>query len=163
MKLIALVDNSMYARSVCDYAAWLAERSGAGIDIIHVLDRRTDSIEVDNFSGSIGLGARTELLEELAELDAQNARLAHKLGRAILEDAQSRVLDAGAGVGEVSTRLRNGDILEAIEDFEADAELIVIGKRGEAADFDKLLPGSNLESVVRFCKKPVLVASRAFK
>jgi nucleotide-binding universal stress UspA family protein len=41
--------------------------------------------------------------------------------------------------------------------------VIVIGKRGEAADFAKGHLGSNLERIVRASHKPVFVASRAFK
>ena len=40
---------------------------------------------------------------------------------------------------------------------------MLIGKRGEAADFAKGHLGSNLERVVRISHKPVLVASRAFR
>ena len=161
MKIIALVDSSSYAVSVCDHAAWVASNMKSEIELIHALEHREDAVDIENLSGSIGLGARTELLEELAELDARKAKLANKHGRAILEDAKSRIVEAG--VSKVTTRLRHGDIVETIGDFEAEAELVVIGKRGEAADFDKLLPGSNLERVVRSCEKPVLVASRAFK
>ncbi len=45
----------------------------------------------------------------------------------------------------------------------SDADLLVFGKRGEAADFAKLHLGSNLERVVRASQKPIFVASRAFK
>lgn len=44
-----------------------------------------------DLSGNIGLGARTALLEELAELDAAKAKLAQKRGRAILDDAKTRI------------------------------------------------------------------------
>ena len=113
-----------------------------------------------NLSGNIGLGARTALLQELSELDSQTARLAQKRGRMLLEDAASRL--TAADIANVSTRMRNGEISETVQESERDADLIVIGKRGEAADFDSLHPGSNLERVIRSCKKPVLVASRAF-
>jgi len=43
-----------------------------------------------------------------------------------------------------------------------DADVIVIGKRGEAADFASGHLGSNLERVVRASTRPVLVASRAY-
>ena len=41
--------------------------------------------------------------------------------------------------------------------------MIVIGKRGEAADFAKMHLGSNLERLIRSTNKPVLVAARSFK
>ena len=159
-KLIALIDGSIYSESVCDHAAWLATRMKASVEVLHVLGRRTAS-GAQNLSGSIGLGARTSLLEELADSDAQIAKLAHKRGRAILDDASKRLTDDG--VTEVTTALRNADIVETVQEYEKDADIVVIGKRGEAADFAKLHLGSNVERVVRSSHRPVLVTSRAFK
>jgi nucleotide-binding universal stress UspA family protein len=160
-KLIALIDGSNYSQSVCDHAAWFASRTSASIEIIHVLGRAEASEDSSNLSGSIGLGARTALLEELVELDAQRSRLSQKMGRAILEDARNRITESGQN--EVSIKLRNGELIETVEELEQETDLIVIGKRGVSADFDKLHLGPNLERVVRSSHKPVLVASRAFK
>lgn len=157
--LIALVDGSVYSQSVCDHAAWIAHRLGAPVTIAHILGHRQGV--KSNLSGNIGLGARTALLEELAELDAATARLSQKRGRAILEDAKARI--EAAGVAQVETRLRNGDLVETVLEMEATADLIVVGKRGEAADFAKLHLGSNVERVIRASQRPVLVCSRAFK
>jgi nucleotide-binding universal stress UspA family protein len=159
-KLIAFVDGSVYSQSVCDHAAWVAGRTGAAVEIHHVLGRREGGSERANLSGNITLGARTALLEELTDLDAQRAKLSQKLGRAILDDAQARLEEDG--VKHVSVRLRSGDIIDTVTEAETDASLIVIGKRGEAADFAKLHLGSNLERVARASSKPVLVAARAF-
>src|SRR3546814_1055960 len=79
----------------------------------------------------------------------------------LLDDARLRL--EAAGVTDVTARLRHGDLLEAVQEVEASGDLVVIGKRGEAADFAKLHLGSNLERVVRASRKPVLVASRAFR
>lgn len=159
-QIIALVDGSTYSASVCDHAAWISQRTGAPVELIHVLGRREVPPTHDH-SGAIALGARTALLEELAELDAQRAKLISHRGRAILEDARA-ILDK-AGVTDVTTRLRHGDIVEAVAEVEGEARVIVIGKRGEAADFAKGHLGSNLERIVRASHKPVFVASRAFK
>jgi len=159
-KIVALVDGSIYSASVCEHAAWTASRTGAPVELIHVLGRREAS-DTHDHSGAIALGARTALLEELAALDAQRAKLISHRGRAILDDAQA--LLANAGVTEVTTRLRQGDIVEAVADVEANARVILIGKRGEAADFAKGHLGSNLERIIRASHKPVFVASRVFK
>jgi Universal stress protein UspA and related nucleotide-binding proteins len=159
-KIVALVDGSIYAASVCDHAAWIAGRTGAPVALIHVLGRREASDSHDH-SGAIALGARTALMEELAALDAQRAKLISHRGRAILEDAAA-LLDK-AGVTDVTTRLRHGDIVEAVADVEGNARVVLIGKRGEAADFAKGHLGSNLERIVRASHKPVFVASRAFR
>lgn len=159
-KIIAFVDGSIYSASVCEHAAWFAQRTGSPVELIHVLGRR-EAPETQDLSGSIRLGARTRLLNELAELDAQRAKLIGHRGRAILEDARA-ILDRD-GVNEITTRLRHGDIVEAIPEVEAAARAIVVGKRGEAADFAKGHLGSNLERIVRAAHKPVFVASRAFR
>lgn len=159
-KIIALVDGSVYSASVCEHAAWIARRTGAPVELLHVLGRR-DGAETSDLSGSIRLGARTALLEELAALDEQRAKLVAHRGRAILEDARAIVEQAGAG--EVTTRLRHGDIVETVAEVEHEARVILIGKRGEAADFAKGHLGSNLERIVRASHKPVFVAARAFK
>ncbi len=159
MKLVALIDGSLYSQSVCDYAAWVSKRASGELDLLHVLDERNRS-KMD-LSGNIGLGARTSLMDELAELDAQHAKLAQKKGRAILDDAKARILDAG--VDQIECKLRHGDLVETVNVFEKDADLLLIGKRGEGADFAKMHLGSNLERVIRASDKPVLVVSRQFK
>ena len=158
-KIIALIDGSIYSQSVCDHAAWIAGRTGATVELMHVLGRR-EGAEKTDLSGSIKLGARTALLEELASLDEQRAKLVAHRGRAILDDA--RALLEAAGVGDITTRLRHGDIVETVAAQEENADLILIGKRGEAADFAKGHLGSNLERIVRASHKPVFVAARAF-
>jgi nucleotide-binding universal stress UspA family protein len=159
-KIIALVDGSIYSASVCDHAAWIAERTGAPVEVLHVLGRR-EGAETQDRSGAIALGARTALLNELAALDAQRAKLMMERGRAILDDAQAKLQDAG--LPQITTRLRHGDIVETVVEIETQARALVIGKRGEAADFATGHLGSNLERILRSAHKPVLVTSRAFR
>ncbi len=161
MKVLACVDTSVYAESVCDLAAWAAVRMPASVDVLHVLDRlETTPAQID-LSGSIGLGANEALLSELTALDEKKSRLAQQQGRALMDGAVQRI--KAAGVSDVTPRLRHGAFLETVIEAEAGADVVVVGKRGEHADFDKLHLGGKLERVVRASKLPVLVASRAFK
>jgi nucleotide-binding universal stress UspA family protein len=159
-KLIALVDGSIYSKSVCDHAAWIAKHTGSSIEVLHVLGRREIASAPADLSGNIALGARSALLAELSALDEQRAKLAQKRGRAILEDAKTAI--ETFGVTDVATKLRIGDIVETVVEMEADADMVVIGKRGEGADFARLHLGSNLERIARSSRKPIFVASRAF-
>jgi len=161
IKLIAFVDGSSYSKSVCDHAAWIAAKVGGSVDLVHVLGRPGENSAPTDFSGSIGLGARTALLDELSELDGKMARLSHKRGRAILEDAKDIMLNAG--VSQVTTMLRNDGIVETVQGFEKDADLIIIGKRGERTGSDEEHLGSNFERVVRASHKPMMVASRSYE
>ncbi len=159
--LVALVDGSVYAESVCDHAAWAAARSGLQVELLHVLGRRAAGQAPADLSGNMGVDDRNALLHELSVLDEQVAKLSQKRGRAILADARARL--EAAGVSVVAPRLRFGDLLEAVAELEPHAAMIVIGKRGEAADFARLHLGSNLERVARASRRPVFVAARAFR
>lgn len=159
-KIVTFLDGSDYTRSVLDHAAWVALKTGASVDVVHVIGRRHGDTPMD-WSGNLELGARTKLLEEFAEHDAQRARLAQERGKLIVDSGVQHLL--AAGVVEAHAKLHRGDIVETVRELEANADLIVIGKRGEAADFAKMHLGSNLERVARVSTKPVMVASRAFR
>ncbi len=160
-KILSFVDASVYADSVCDHTAWVAARLQAGAEVVHVLGRRDLSASQQNLSGALNANARDLLLAELAASDEAAGKLAQKRGRLILAAAKERL--AEQGLENVTTKLRFGDLVETMQELESDADLIVIGKRGEAADFAKLHLGSNIERVARASAKPVLVTSRAFK
>jgi nucleotide-binding universal stress UspA family protein len=158
--LIALVDGSAYSESVCHHAAWIASKNDWKVKLYHVMGRR-DAVDKQDLSGAIRLGARTRLLEQLSDLDAERAKLAHEHGRAILEDAKALVTKDNAIT--VETRLRQGDLIETITAKEDTGEMIVVGKRGEAAGLASDHLGSNLERIVRASHHPVFIANRAFK
>jgi nucleotide-binding universal stress UspA family protein len=158
--IVALIDGSIYSQSVCDHAAWVAARTGMPVELLHVLGRR-ETPEKRDLSGAIRLGARPKLMQELADLDEQRSRLVAQHGRTLLEEAHSIL--SKAGVSEITTRMRHGDIVETVAEMEEDAGVIIIGKRGEAADFAKNHLGSNLERIARASRRTVFVASRAFQ
>lgn len=158
-KIISLIDGSVYAESVCDHTAWIAERGGAAVELLHVIGRRQAARQ--DVSGTIALGARSSMLEELTRLEGDMARVAQKHGRALLDGAADRI--AEGGLPRPETRLRIGDLVEETNEALRDALMLVIGKRGEAADFARLHLGSNLERMVRSSERPILVTARAFK
>lgn len=160
-KLAALIDGSIYRHSVCDHAAWAAKRAYRDVQVMHFLERRDVSSVPHDLSGSLSLGTQETLLQELSALDAQRAKLTQARGRVLLTEAKARV--EAQGIGTVVTKLRHGDLVESVEEFDVDLDLIVMGKRGEAADLAKLHLGSNLERVLRATKKPILVAPRSFQ
>ena len=159
MNLLACLDLSPYATSVADHAAWVASACPGKVELLHVIQRRDAVTRRGDLSGALGLGARSNLMEELVSLEESEARLAREQGEALLDTAAARLAEKEV---ESSTLMRHGDIVETIVERETDADLLVIGKRGAHADFARGHLGSKVERVVRQSDKPVLVASRDF-
>jgi len=158
--ILACTDGSIYSTSVYHHTAWAAKQMSAAVHVLHMLDpHHEDPVKADH-SGSLNLGARTALLEEIVELEAQRAKVARKRGEAILENATAQL--QAAGITQIVADQKHGRLSDSIDNYERDADLVIIGKRGNHADFAAGHIGHNLERVVRSCKHPVLVASRAF-
>ena len=157
-RILACIDASGYAASVCDLAAWAAARLPAAVDILHVVQRRDSAAVHHDLSGAIGLGVKTDLLEELTRIDEAQSRLEIERGRMLLDAAAKRL--SAAGVAEMRPLHRHGGIVETILEQEETANLVVIGKRGASSEFATDHIGSKIERVVRASTRPVLVASR---
>lgn len=158
--VLACVDASSYADSVCDLAAWASRRLSMPAELLHVV-QRSDAVTARNdLSGAIGLGVRTSLMEELVNLEAADARAKVERGRLLLAAGEKRLREGGAF--DVSTLHRHGGIVETILEREEGARVVVIGKRGASHEFASGHIGSKLERVVRSSTKPVLVASRSY-
>jgi nucleotide-binding universal stress UspA family protein len=158
--IIGCLDGSIYTQSVCDHALWLAQRLGGDIELLHVLDHHREHASVVNFSGAIGFASNEALMEQLTEVEEARARVGLAKGRAILQEGAKRLRDAGAAI--ITTKL-HGSLVETLTARETRDSIVVLGKRGEAADFAKLHLGANLERVARASICPILAAARAFR
>jgi len=157
--VLAAIDASGYAASVCDLAAWAARRLERPVELLHVVQRKDAVAERHDLSGAIGLGVKSSLLEELTRLEEADARLQVERGRVLLAANEKRL--HAAGVEDVRVLHRHGGIVETILEREADARVVVIGKRGASHEFATDHIGSKIERVVRASSKPILIASRA--
>ncbi|MDA0690964.1 MAG: universal stress protein [Nitrospinae bacterium] len=156
-KLLVCIDGSVYADNLCTYAAWVAKRINAEIDLLHVLRRTSDYQAPTDHTGIIGLDARSELLEELTRVDEERGRLDQKKGKIILEHGANILKEAG--VEKINLIHRRGSLVETIQEFENSVEMIFIGKRGEHADMNSVFLGANLEKVARAIHKPLFIVS----
>jgi nucleotide-binding universal stress UspA family protein len=158
--IIACTDGSLYATSVYEHAAWAAAKRQLPVHVLHLVERGETPGAAD-LSGNLGFDAGDELLQEMVRLGETQGQLARLKSNAILEDAESRL--AALGVSETRRIQRHGALVEALGEFQPESGLIVIGKRGEHADFARGHLGSNLERVIRAATLPVLIAARAFR
>ena len=162
MKTILLCsDGSAFADSIYQYGAWFAHKFQAQTKVLFVTDIRSQKVvSTGNFSGSIGLGASDQLLSDLVDLEYEKAKLNNQRARLILQNAD-QVLKT-AGVSDVELLNPTGFLVDCFHDFEADVDMVVLGKRGEAAEFASGHLGANIERIVRSSTKPCLVTPQTF-
>jgi nucleotide-binding universal stress UspA family protein len=139
-RILVPTDFSTTSDAALDYANLLAERSGASLQLLHVID--------DPFVTE-GLAAEAYIAE------------APMLRSAMLRDAQSRLADRAVlkqpGGARVDTEVLFGHGAKTIAEYAAErgVDLIVMGTHGRTG-VAHLLLGSVAERVVRTASCPVL-------
>lgn len=162
-KILLCSDGSAFAENTYRYGAWFATNLKAEeVDVLCVTDiRGQQAMSTKNLSGSIGIDASENLLNRLVELEHEKAKINHQRAKLILQKA-AQTLKA-EGVDRINLLHESGFLVDCLSEFEDSCDLVVIGKRGEAAEFASGHLGANLERIVRSTNKPCLVTSRQFK
>ncbi len=91
MKHILLcTDGSIFAQNSYRYAAWLAPRLDACVDVLNVTDIRSQkAVTTGDLSGSIGIDASKELLNKLVEIEHEKAKINHQRAKLILQEPET--------------------------------------------------------------------------
>ena len=162
-KILLCSDGSAFSENIYRYGAWFAKSLKAEeVDVLCVTDiRRQQAISSINLSGSIGFDASENLLDRLVELEHEKAKIDHQRTKLVLQAAAQNL--KAEGVEKINLLHETGFLVDCLSKFEADCDLIVLGKRGEAAEFASGHLGANLERIVRSSHKPCLVTSRQFQ
>jgi nucleotide-binding universal stress UspA family protein len=159
-KVLACVDQSHFAETVTDTAAWAARRLGAPLELLHILDREARVVSGADHSGAIGVNAQQTLLSELSEEDEMRSKAAREEGRLFLNRLRGRAIDRG--VANPDVRLRYGDLEETLVEQQAQVRLFVLGRRGESAETTQRDLGRNVERMVRALSRPILAVTDSF-
>ena len=160
-RVLACVDQSRFADFVADYAAWAAQRLSLPLEFLSVLDRHPEQARGDDPSGTNGIDAQGALLERLVEAESARSVDARETARAFLATLRARAIAAGAA--EVGVRLRHGELAATLAEQEANAELIVLGRRGESAEHTGRDLGRNLERDVRALRRPIRAVTETYR
>lgn len=161
MKTILLCsDGSAFSDGIYRYGAWFAKKFQAQARVLFVTDIRQKVVSTGNLSGSIGLGASEQLMNDLVNLEHEKAKLNNQRARLILQNAK-QVLET-EGLSNVELSNPTGFLVDCFHDFEAEADMVVLGRRGEAAEFASDHLGANIDRIVRSSSKPCLVTPQAF-
>jgi nucleotide-binding universal stress UspA family protein len=156
--IIACLDGSIYADQVCSLGAWAHKQMRLPLSLLHVVGTHSERAAKSDLSGQIGIGSKTGLLQALTQLDEEHGKLEQQKGQLILDHAKEEL--ARKGLLRPQLWHRRGTLVETLCELEHEAELIIIGKRGEHSQITSEHLGSNLERVARSLHKPLLVATR---
>lgn len=159
-KVLACVDQSHFADYVADYAAWAARRMDAPLEFLYIIDRHPERGSGEDHSGAIGIDAQEHLLTKLSAEDEARTKTAREQGRIFLNRLRERAVTAGAE--QVDVRQRHGELEETLAEQEEGVRLLVLGRRGEAAQTSQRDLGRNVEAVVRALHKPILTVTEGF-
>lgn len=155
-RILICSDGSNYSQVCYRYAGWLAQRSGSEVEVLYVTDLRQFEVPlIADLSGSLGIQPYQAILGQLQELEGKKAKV-------ILEDA-GRILKDSGFTGTIHTTHKTGLLVDCLTDHEENADLIMLGKRGENANFATEHLGSTMERVVRASTRPCLVTSRSYQ
>ena len=158
--IVTCIDGSNVANAVCDAGIWASQRTGAPLKMLHVLDKG-ERHSLGNLSGNILPEGRRKLLNELVGLEEKYSKLALEDGKHMLEDASSRASEQG--IEHISTMQRHGKLSETLTEMDDEIRLLVVGHHGETHQGKKISIGSQLESVIRTSRKPILIAPENFE
>ncbi len=157
--VLACIDGSNFSEAVCDYSAWIAKTVQKPLKFLHTIEHR-HLPAVANLSGSIGLGARSELLEELTQIEQSRGKLLIKKGQIMLAAAKERA--EKNDVPEIISQQRHGSLSESLVELEQEIRVLVLGVRGETHDDESSGHSARLETVIRSLHKPILVVNKVF-
>lgn len=156
-KLLICTDGSQYSEHACRYAAWLAKNTSLEIHALYVTDlRQYQGSFIADLSGSLGIQPYDGMVGQMQEIENQKAKF--------VEEQAVNIFEAEGLVERLKFHHETGLLVDVIDDFtDEETELIILGKRGENANFATEHIGSMMERVVRATDRPCLVTSRAFK
>ena len=151
--ILLCMDGSTHSDAAIAYSIHLAGQLKARLIGLHVLDSRMlEGPLMADLSGWIGAQPFGDQLHQFRDLMDQK-------GRAVVAAFAERCEQAGL---PAENGLKMGHPARVILEEEARAELVVLGQRGEHAEWMGDMLGSTVERVVRHSVKPCLVIPDTF-
>ena len=151
--ILACVDSSEYSTAVMHFSAYIAKNIKAKVCGIHVVDiLQLEGPFMYDISGALGF-------EPFSNFSTKIKGVLEEKGNNILISFEQIV--KGLGV-EFSKIMDVGVISKTILEHENNCDMTVVGRKGVNEQYDRGILGTNIESILRKAKKPLLVAPRHF-
>lgn len=153
-QILLCTDGSVYSVVATEYALWLSKRLGAHLVGLHISDiRQLEWPLLADLSGSIGAQPYLGALAQIQQYHKDKAR-------AVLDGFKDL---AGRRGVSCSTVHKTGRLTELVLEEEENADVVVLGQRGEHAEQTGEMMGSSVERIVRRSVKPCLVTPGKFR
>jgi nucleotide-binding universal stress UspA family protein len=152
--LLIATDGSVYADVATECGAWLASRLGARTTLLYVIDaRRLAGHFIRHISEILESFPSEGITDRVRDYYRKQGNEALKRAASICE----RYCVA------CETDLQTGNVVKIVADASVDADLLVIGERGEDEEFETGFLGSVSEKLLRKVNRPVLLTGLEFR
>lgn len=153
-RILLPVDGSEYTNSVVKHGVDLARRFEGRVRLLSVVD-----VRIFEWVLSVGADGFVPVLPAPGYQE-QSRKLLEKKAQTVL-DRCARVLESEGIPYEAETI--GGSPVEIICDRAKQADLIVMGNRGEYARWATTMLGATLEAVTRHVTKPIMIVQQRFR
>ena len=155
-KILVCVDGSNLSKAVCDYGVDIAKKLDLPLVLLNVIEHSNISKKV-NLSGNIGLGAKDDLLDKLANEEMNESKQQKEKGKVVLKEMQEYV--KSQGFENCTTLQKHGTLYETLDDLSYDLKLAIIGLKGESNS----AVGSHIEELIRTLNIPIFLINKEFQ
>lgn len=157
--VFACVDGSKYSEAVCDYALHVAKELNLTLVLLNTIEHSGIS-SITNLSGSIALGERETLLQELSEEDALRNKETIARQRELLKELKARV--SNSGYTNVIISQRHGTLYENLKELEDKLRVVIFGLSGMGHMDDSAEIGSHVEDIIRDVDAPIILINKEY-
>ncbi|MCK9453810.1 MAG: universal stress protein [Sulfurimonas sp.] len=157
--VFACVDGSKYSEAVCDYALHVAKELNLTLVLLNTIEHSGIS-SITNLSGSIALGERETLLQELSEEDALRNKETIARQRELLKELKARV--SNSGYTNVIISQRHGTLYENLKELENKLRVVIFGLFGMGHMDDSAEIGSHVEDIIRDVDAPIILINKEY-
>lgn len=152
--ILLAFDGSAYSRSVYDCGEWLASKLKARMTGVHVVDVvQLEGPFLHDLSGSLGIEPYLDFSTKVKELLEQR-------GTDVLEDFKAESVQDRL---DVTATLLSGIVPNEICKKAELYDVLIVGRKGMNAEYEKGLLGSVTESIIRKSPIPVIVVPEKFE
>jgi nucleotide-binding universal stress UspA family protein len=157
-KILVCIDGSKLSQAVCDYGVFIAKKLNLPLILLNVVEHSNTPKKVD-LSGSIGLGSKDDLLDELVHEEMSESKKQILKGKAVLKEMQEYV--KSQDLTNCTTLQKHGTLFETLDELSINLKLAIIGLNGEDT-IDKKI-GNHVEEVIRTLNIPIFLVNSDFQ